>query len=77
MGTKRRRGQDDEAGTGPAGKKQQYTQQDAALAELYGRLADDVKTTRLQAARDILKIVDSTDDHDKIEKICQRLIRGL
>ena len=77
MGTKRRRGQDDEASTGPAGKKQQYTQQDAALAELYGRLADDVKTTRLQAARDILKIVDSTDDHDKIEKICQRLIRGL
>ncbi|KAF2157908.1 hypothetical protein K461DRAFT_290175 [Myriangium duriaei CBS 260.36] len=86
MGTKRRRDQIDDPSPhkpsgstdgAPARKKQlAYTEDDAKLAQLYNGLAEDVKATRLQAARDILKIVEEADQ-DRVEKICQRLIRGL
>ncbi|GAM86650.1 hypothetical protein ANO11243_046660 [Dothideomycetidae sp. 11243] len=86
MGIKRRRDEHDEIvqngkadsnGNAHTRKKQHsYSEADAELAGLYSSLADDVKATRLQAARDILVLVDRADD-DRLEKVCQRLVRGL
>lgn len=84
MGAKRRHEQQDDAGDrsqptegAPARKRHQaYTENDAILAKLFADLADDVKTVRINAIREILSTVKDADP-DKIDKIFQRLVRGL
>lgn len=56
-------------------RRVEYTEQDKKLAALYNDLADDVKTTRLKAAAELVRTV--SGDVQRIDGALTRLIRGL
>ncbi|KAF2760146.1 hypothetical protein EJ05DRAFT_508718 [Pseudovirgaria hyperparasitica] len=63
----------------PGKKKSVYSEADAELANLLDNLASEDSETRLKAAKDLLRLVDTKTQNDNalIEKVLRRLTRGL
>ncbi|KAF2218815.1 DNA polymerase phi-domain-containing protein [Elsinoe ampelina] len=84
MGTKRRReekvsAQDSSGPTDdqhPRKRIQKYTEDDSRLAKWFGDLAEDVRSTRLSACKEIILFLEKATKDQK-DRILQRLIRGL
>lgn len=60
-------------------KRLKYTEEDAALADIYNKLADEVQPVRIKAAGDLLKklTTKSFDQAQRLETAETRLIKGL
>lgn len=59
----------------PQKRRREYSEQDVNLAKIYDDLASEVKEVRIQAAASLVQISSETDA--PVDKILQRLIRGL
>lgn len=66
-----------EDGIHPSRKRRiEYTETDAKLASLYSNLSDEVKSVRLHAAAELVRIL-KTSDASVYDRALTRLIRGL
>ena len=57
-------------------RRVEYSSEDARLAKLYSDLADEVKSVRLRAAADLVRLLKTTETH-ALDRALTRLIRGL
>ncbi|KAH7058790.1 DNA polymerase phi-domain-containing protein [Macrophomina phaseolina] len=58
-------------------RRKQYTEQDAELARLFDRLADEARDVRLNAAKELVLKLSSSPTAELANKAIVRLIRGL
>ncbi|KAF2835188.1 hypothetical protein M501DRAFT_1020180 [Patellaria atrata CBS 101060] len=79
MSRKRRREVEEEVDDDTARAKRQFTGEDAQLAKIYQNLANEIRETRNQAAKDLLGILSpqGQTDLDTRKKAIIRLIKGL
>ncbi|KAK8178751.1 DNA polymerase phi-domain-containing protein [Phyllosticta citribraziliensis] len=66
-----------DASTSAQKRRRQYTEQDAKLASIFDRLADEAKETRLAAAKELVLLLSDEATADIANKVLTRLIRGL
>ncbi|KAK7625651.1 DNA polymerase phi-domain-containing protein [Phyllosticta citricarpa] len=66
-----------DASSGAQKRRRQYTEQDAKLASIFERLADEAKDTRLAAAKELVLLLSDEPSADVANKVLTRLIRGL
>ncbi|KAK8206195.1 DNA polymerase phi-domain-containing protein [Phyllosticta capitalensis] len=66
-----------DASTGAQKRRRQYTEQDAKLASMLERLADEATETRLAAAKELVLMLSDEPSADVANKALTRLIRGL